>query len=299
MKYYQFLTIFALLFICACSENNNPKDPSKESGYRLDSIIEYKENSLNNKVVYYYSNNYKYYDYSYSYVMHLNEGWVLSSRETYKYDEEWNVIEQMYSYYKDGEWIPDWTYNTDYRDHETTDTSIHWDKLGNEVSRTETHSKYDSLYYVILRITETYQNGDKISYDAYMFDNYYTMSRMDSSYTYHKTNLQDSYACQGKTIYMKQDGYDVTIGYNYNGGEFIPNSKSKIKLDFCGNVTSLEYYRWENEKWVHSFTNKRTYTYYLDTELIETKTEESIDYDENGDIMYTSNRKEKYYYTKY
>lgn len=284
--------------LCACTEKNNPNDPTnpeKETGYRLDSIVTYNDDVLERKVVYYYSKSIQHYDYSHSYNWYNNQWW-LSSKESCKYDENWNVIEETYSNYNDSQWIVSYTELMEYNQKGEQRTYINYDR-GEEVNRTVNYWEFDSLGTTTLFTSDTYSYGNFVNSTVTKYDNYYTNDHLDSVYYYVKNNSQPTFECGGKYIYVLSNDSSISVTYNYKDDQFVPSNKYIYQSDSQGNVTLSELYNWENNEWRLSWLFRFSYEYVDSTNLIKEMLRVGTDYYRDGTISKT-NKREKYYYTK-
>lgn len=285
--------------LCACTEKNNPNDPTnpeKETGYRLDSIIAYNDDVLERKVVYYYSKSIQHYDYSHSYNWYNNQ-WGLSSKESCKYDENWNVIEETYSNYNDSQWIVSYTELMEYNQKGEQRTFINYDSGGEEIDRTVSYWEFDSLGYVTVFTSETYLHDMLVESSVTKYDNYYTNNYLDSVYYYVKNNSQPTYECGGKYIYLLSNDSNISVTYNYQDNQFVLLQKIIQQYDSQGNATLSELYRWENNEWSLIWLFRFSYEYVDNTNLIKEMLRVGTDYNRDGTITKT-NKREKYYYTK-
>ena len=239
----------------SCIDRNNPQVLLwNETGYRLDSVITSGivfNAPSNYKAVYYYSISSLKYDSFYTYSKDCDQ-WILYSKETFKYDEKWNVAERIRSLYDNSnKWIPEskesykydavgnvtelnsskyenskWiSYSAEYSDYNGKNCSKRtfiFYSQGEEAYRNEYQYEYDSLGYVVFETHENYLRGSFSGYYAAKHEYYYTRNRVDSVYHYSTNDKQVPLECNNKAIYIKnEENYNEILWYNYKDEQFI------------------------------------------------------------------------------
>lgn len=316
----------------SCTDKNSPQIPWNETGYRLDSLISsesYGDTSIKNKTVYYYSSSSRYCDSSYTYGTEYNQ-WVVSTKETFKYNSKWNITEHIRSLYINEQWVPSsketcrydskqnitedifYSYGDNNKWHPnyahyyvydqngncSKSTYVSYSQEGEETLRSEYYDEFDSQGNKVSSITKSYLHGSFISYNATRYEYYYTESHVDSVYNYATQDEQSPFECTGKTIYLKNEDKDIeSIHYNYRDNQFVPGSKNIYQSDEHGRTILSNSYNWKNNEWTPVWLLEYTYQYIPETDLLKEAIRVSTDFYNNGDIVH-KNTKEMYYYTK-
>ena len=293
MKHYLLPILIVLLPFYACTEKNNPSIPWNDTGYRLDSMLSYRDGVLDQKQIYYYSVNSKYYDSTYSYRMDSTH-WILSFKSVVKYKNHWSDTETSNYYYNNNKWEISDTYCNNHKQ----DIWIQYIK-GEEQVRYEYQYEYDSLGNIVLSVEKTYHKGVFNRYTEIKYDIFYTDQRQDSIYCFRRTDPQAAFECSEKTIVIRDEEtcYE-SISYVYADNKFIPSQKSIRQYDSHGNTTLSMPYSWINNEWILWWNYEATYQYLPNSDLIEIRETKIIDYDKEGNVTHESKTKDVSYYTK-
>ena len=296
-KIILFATAVLLLYACSDKKDEPTPEPINDgTEYRLDSAFSYREDTLNNKLIYHYSKSNKYFDYTIRYTLNNNR-WSPSTKDSREYDSKWNIIEEHSSSYNDGEWRKFWSlycYDLNDKGLPAKQIEISFDSQEKEQFRIETQYKWDSLGNVILTIKENYTDGNLTSYNATKTDYYYSGNHIDSTYIYTKADPNDPYVCSGKSIPLDPGA----ISYTYQDNQFVLQSKNVMELDSHQNITRNEYYEWKDNNWVPRWYYTVSFKYLLDTDLIEETTALDVSYDKDGNIRWEQRTRNKNFYTK-